>query len=81
MTCHPSPLLTENPWNLFHLLTQDDSVVHEWCRQNGILSTGFSCSVDDCSGLVLPLSWPWRACLWMFKEQESYQSVENVFIL
>lgn len=52
MTCHPSPLLTENPWNLFHLLTQDDSVVHEWCRQNGVLSTGFSCSVDDCSGLV-----------------------------
>lgn len=39
-----------NPWNIFHLFSQDDSVVHEWCRQNGLLATSFPCPVDDCSG-------------------------------
>lgn len=39
-----------NPRNFFHLFSQDDSVVHEWCRQKGLLPTGFPCPVDDCSG-------------------------------
>lgn len=39
-----------NPRNFFHLFSQDDSVVHEWCRQKGLLATGFPCPVDDCSG-------------------------------
>lgn len=39
-----------NPWNIFHLFSQDKSVVHEWCRKNGLLATGFPCPVDDCSG-------------------------------
>ena len=34
----------------FHILSQDATIVHQWCRQNGLLSTGFPCSVDGCSG-------------------------------
>lgn len=49
-TYHQLPLQTANPWNIFHLFSQDNSVVHEWCRQNGLLATGFPCPVDDCSG-------------------------------
>lgn len=33
----------------FALISQDDSVVHEWCRPNGLLLTGVPCPVDDCS--------------------------------
>lgn len=38
--------------HFFHLFSQDDSVVHEWCRQNGPLATGFPCQVDHCSGYM-----------------------------
>ena len=34
----------------FHIFSQDATIVHQWCRQNGLLSTGFPCPVDGCSG-------------------------------
>lgn len=41
-----------NPRNCFSLFSQDDSVVHEWCRLNWLLSTGFPCPIDDCIGYM-----------------------------
>lgn len=33
-----------------HLFSQDDSILHEWRRQNGLLATGFPCPVEYYSG-------------------------------
>lgn len=48
---------------------------------NGADRMGFFQQVFPVQWMIAVDSWPWRACLWMFQEQESYQSVENVFIL
>lgn len=35
---------------IVHLFSQDDSILHEWRRPNGLLATGFPCPVDYYGG-------------------------------
>ena len=43
-----------NPWNLFTLFNQENSVVTSWCMRNGFLHGETPCDRPGCSGHLKP---------------------------
>jgi hypothetical protein len=43
----------KNPWNLYEVFLQKDEAILEWWRDNGLLTTSFSC--PKCDGVRVPI--------------------------